>query len=269
MSTVACGDLAGRGSRVSSTWRRPPPVSTMSVPSAPRPSRAATHASVRMPLPLISAMPPSALKSSISASAPSVPGLHDDQAVGADAGVAVAERGAPAREVHGHSGVRRAEPRPHEEVVAGGVQLGQPDGSHALQLARRAGRTEHGFSGRPEPADAGVAPEPHALAAGELPGAHHDGLERGVERRLVPVEVVEDLPVADGLGGGAGERAAVAAAPRTSSTRPASRMACDPRRRCAASSTSRGSHTPGDAHREHGRRRTSGCRRRTTRTGGR
>ncbi len=148
MSTVACVTTPAASRARARPWRRPPPVSTTSVPSAPRPSRAATHASVRMPLPLISAIAAVGVVEEHLGVGAVVAGLHDDQAVGADAGVAVAER---ARLVVGDRVSRRVrtEPRPHEEVVAGGVQLGQPDGSHALQLASRAGRTVHAFSGAP------------------------------------------------------------------------------------------------------------------------
>ena len=63
------------------------------------------------------------------------------QAVGADAAVAVAERGDAASS----TGRSVAEPW-HEEVVAGGVELGEADGAHRLQNASRAGNASQGFS---------------------------------------------------------------------------------------------------------------------------
>ena len=69
-----------------------------------------------------------------------------DQPVGAHAEMAVAQA---RRDV----GARRAPvgSRGHEEVVAGAVQLGEPDpgGAHEVQVARSAGSTSQGLSGAP------------------------------------------------------------------------------------------------------------------------
>ena len=66
------------------------------------------------------------------------------------------------------------------------------------------GRREVGdIRGRRDPLDPRVAAEPDALAAGELPGAAHGEVERGVERRLVAPQERQRLLVADRLRGGA------------------------------------------------------------------
>ena len=230
---------------------------------APRPRRG-----VRMPLPLISAMPPSALKRSISASAPSVPGFTTirpsapmprwrSQSARC-AGTASAET------------ARDVEPRPHEEVVAGGVQLGERGRQSCAPACQEGGRARARILRGAEPGDAGVAPEPHALAAGEPPGARR---RRPRARRRAtarsPVEVAEDLPVADGLARrcATARRGPASAAHLVDQTGVAHGR--DPCRRSARPSTARGSQTPDHADREHGVAVRLRARRRTTRTGGR
>ena len=196
-----------------------------------------------MPLPLISATPPSALKRSISASAPSAPGLDHDQAVGADAPVAVAQRGSPAQRLQPSARARRratttrgsrcrwrAASRGGRRSCAPACQEG---GQHRARILRG-----------PEPRDAGVTPEPHALAAGELPGAPHHGLERGVERRLLARQVAEDLPVPDRLRArcGRARRGPGSAGDLVDQTGVAHGR--DPRARSASASTARGSQMP-------------------------
>ncbi len=72
-------------------------------------------------------------------------GAHDDEAVGADAAMAVAERDGLIRQdpLHARVGI---EPRPDEEVVPRGVQLREADRAHAPQIARSVGRSVHGLS---------------------------------------------------------------------------------------------------------------------------
>ena len=118
---------------------------------------------------------------------------------------AAAERAAPA------SSASR-----DEEVVAGGVQLGElrrcVTGSPAI-ASERGQQRRTGFVGGAEPGDAGIAPEPHALAAGEAPGAAHRGVERGVDGGLRAGEVGRGPPCSRSPGaavrdspGAAGER---------------------------------------------------------------
>ncbi len=203
MSTVAwC--TRPLGSRSSSTVRRPPPVSTTSV-SPPRPASAAAQARPRMPLPLISAMPPSALCSVMVGVGAIRSRGEQDQAVGPDPGVPVAQgAGQPGR----HRGGVTVEHRPHEEVVAGGVELGEGDAIHHRQHSRSAGARSVRIRRGAPPGDAGVPPEPPDLAAGELAGAQGGGRPGRVHRRLGTLDDGERLPVADGLGGGARERRA-------------------------------------------------------------
>ncbi len=158
----------------------------------------------------------------------------------------------------------RPEPRPHEEVVAGGVQLRQPDGSHALQLARRAGSTVHGFSGAPNQL---------------IRGSRRNHMRWRRANWRVRTTVASSAASSDGSSrrdGRAppgsrwparrcGRARRGRAAPRTSSTRPASRMAA------TRAAMRRVEHVARAATRRRcarGRRlrRTSGCRCRTTRT---
>ena len=80
-----------------------------------------------MPLPLISARPPSAFTSVIVQSAPSSPGPDRDEPVGADAAVPVAQRRHHDRV---ELGFDRIERELHQEVVAGRVQLREPEVGH-------------------------------------------------------------------------------------------------------------------------------------------
>ena len=138
-----------------------------------------------MPLPLISARLPSALNSSIITSVRSPPAWtrrDPQQAVGADAAMAVAQR---ARASRAGDGAGAVEVEQDEEVVAEAVVLGQP---HAAQVCPSRRRARHDLLERcsassgsdvgVEPVDAGIAAEPRPLAAGELPGAAHGVVER-------------------------------------------------------------------------------------------
>ena len=177
-----------------------------------------------MPLPLISAMPPSALSRSISASAPSAPGFdrrsgrrHRCRGGGRRARRPASRPtpGAPARRATTTRGSRCRWRAASTSRTVG----------HALQLARRAGRTEHGFSGAPNHWTRGSRRNHMRWRRANCRVRTTTAVERGVERRLLPRQVAEDLPVPDGLRGGAGQRAAGLRGAATSSTRPASRIA--------------------------------------------
>ena len=133
----------GRGRRVVGERRRHESAAASGVDhelvASPSPSRAAIQARHRMPLPLISASPPSALRSSIAQSAPSAPGRS------------VIRPSAPTPRWRSQSardrGVGRAdavESDDDEEVVPGPMEL--RDVRHALHLASRAGSSAHGLS---------------------------------------------------------------------------------------------------------------------------
>ena len=190
-----------------------------------------------MPLPLISATPPSALCSVIVQSAPSVPGPSSDQAVGADAAVAVAERGDVAASSSAPARVERDRTRKSLPVACSLESAGHAARRCRLQLARtRRAASVADFAAVAEPGDPRVAPEPHALAAGELPGAaRRPGRARRRATGIVAVEVGEHLLVADRLAGRCAT-ARRAAGERRGPRRPGRRRAS---RRTAASMRSR------------------------------
>src|SRR5439155_9101423 len=64
-----------------------------------------------------------------------VAGAHHDETVGADAAVTVAEHGGLRSQHAAHAAVL-AEPAPDDEVVAGGVELGEAGAVHRDQVAR-------------------------------------------------------------------------------------------------------------------------------------
>ncbi len=188
MSTVAD---AGSSPNAVDTSRRPPPVSTTSRSPRASPSRAAIQARHRMPLPLISASPPSALRSSIAQSAPSAPG----RSVISPSAPTPRWRSQSARGPRRRQGRRRRERR----------RRGSRFRSHGA--SRRASRPPPCQQSREqrarivdccEPHDAGIPPEPHALAPCERPGATRDRRERLVQA-APPFEVGEQLLVADRL----------------------------------------------------------------------
>ena len=135
----------------------------------PRPGSAA-------PLPLISARPPSALRRSIVQSAPSLPGRIVISPSAPTPRWRSHKRGTTPGPDVAARGPTRASRSTHEEVVAGGVELGRCSGSRSsatrsVHVARSAGRTGERIPVRAEPRDARIAAEPHPLAPGEAPGA--------------------------------------------------------------------------------------------------
>ncbi len=245
-------------SRVSSTWRRPPPVSTTSVPSAPRPvacrdPRQGAHAvAAHLGDAAVGVEEEHLGVGAVGA------GPHDDEAVGPDAPVAVAERGRLRRRAMSGTAVVVAQPRPHEEVVPGGVQLGEADRGHALQLASRRG--EDRGTDSPWPRTTGCA-DPGGttcVGAGRTCGCG-PRRRRGRRRATAPHRSGARAPpgsrspagrCAKAAGPGEGPR------PRRPGRR--SRIAAN---RCSIRVAEHGARQPhpGHAHREHRGRRTPGC----------
>ena len=129
------------------------------------------------------------------------PGPDDDQAVGADPPVAIAEH--PNLGRHDPDGVV-FEGAQHQEVVAGGVQLAEAEvDAHQLHNARTAGRVRSGFSAARTRRSGGRAGTT-CVGGGRRPGSAGRRLVGLVEGHLA-VEVGQQLPVADGLLGGPGQ----------------------------------------------------------------
>ncbi len=179
----------------SASERRPPPVSTTSDPWSPSPSRTATQARHRAPFPLISAMPPSALRSSMVQSAPSVPGRS------------VMSPSAPMP--RWRSQTARANPAPgagapssaasDEEVVPRGVELAEPD-RHRLHNASREGATAQGLSAAASHVTLGSRRN-HMRWRRAKDRVRRLMAPNASSRLLEPPQVLEHLPVADGLAG--------------------------------------------------------------------
>ena len=210
-------------------------------------------------------------RASSSQSAPSAPGPTMMQAVGADAAVAVAERRDERAVAAASSGVERGR---HQEVVAGGVELRElghrADASPASSIARTAASRPSDFARGAEPGDPGIAPEPHALAAGELAGAASRPRRARRRGELEPSRCASDLLVADGLARRcATARRAGAASAADLVDEPGVAHRGEARRRCAREVVHPASQTPAIAHREHGRAVGGRGRARTTRTAGR
>ena len=168
-------------SRETVTRRRPAAVSTSNSSPRSEPALAATHARQRTPLPLISARPPSAFSSVIVQSRTVAAGADRDEAVGADAAVAVAERRDHDRV---ERGLGRIERDLHQEVVPRRVELGEREIGHGAAASTGAARpvARVPTPTRPDradlapcryPPDARVAAEPDALAPGESTGPAH------------------------------------------------------------------------------------------------
>ena len=201
-----------RAARSADTVDRPRPGGGQRPRTAGRggtsPASSAAWARQRMPLPLISASLPSALRSSKQQGVG--PRRHrragrPDQPVGADAPVAVAHgAGQPGVDRRGR---RRGRAGRGSRCPGRGTWSSVRDVVMVrLQSPSRAGTTASGFSAAPIPGDPGVPPPPHPLAAGEGPGAPHR-LGRAPPPGAPVLEVGEHLPVAEGLAGGAGQPA--------------------------------------------------------------
>src|SRR5918997_1487417 len=206
------------------TVRRPASVAMgISSPGDPspcpgQPPSTSAWARQRMPLPLISAREPSALRSSIRARA-GEPGSAGDARSRPSAPTPVwrSHRARASPESMGweasvSSTTRKSLPNPwclvrrmSPTVCPTAVEVG-----HAFALVRRGHLGEQGRQQRArivrrlQPPDAGVASEPRPLPTGEPPGAPDGQLEALVEGRL-PLEVTDQLAVAQGLAGGAGQ----------------------------------------------------------------
>ena len=217
--------------------RRPPPVSTMSVPSraqalAGRDPRERAHAvAAHLGVAAVGVVEQHLGVGAVGA------GLDHDQPVGADAAVAVAERGR-LRGVDRGTPACVVQPRPHEEVVAGGVQLGQPDGRSCAPACQQGG--ERPSTDSRAPRTSGCGDRAGTTCAGDgrtagcaRPTASNASSSAGSHRR----GGLEHLAVADGLRGGARQRSLALRRPRTSSTRPGLAHRVDPARRCASFST--------------------------------
>src|ERR671916_251562 len=204
------------------TVRRPASV-WMGISSSParpgHPPSSMAWARQRMPLPLISAGEPSALRNSIRARA-GAPGSAGEARSRPSAPTPVCRshkaRATPASmgwEASVSSTTRKSLPNPwclvrrmSPTVCPTAVEV-----RHAFALLhprvlpgdrRHQRRQQRGRVGpRLQPVDAGVAPEPRPLPAGEAPGAPDRQLERVVEGRL-PLEVGDELAVAERLAGG-------------------------------------------------------------------
>ena len=148
-----------------------------------------------MPLPLISASPPSALRSTIVQSAPSAPGRS------------VIRPSAPMPRWRSQSARATAAPAGPAPSRATTTRKSFPVPwsfetlHHGLHLARSAGSSGARIVGGAEPGDAGVAPEPHPLAAGERPGAARRSSRTPRRGRRGRSRCAQELLVADGLAG--------------------------------------------------------------------
>ena len=189
---------AGSAVGATSTRRAPASVGMQLGPRSPR--RAATAcAKQRMPLPLISARLPSALYSTMRAAWPSS-ALADEQPVGADAPLAVAQTASASRPARR---AREGGRRPGSRCPARGASqlsvchCADPHDTqrHSVAGGERVVRVDV------DPAYARVATEPALLAHGELAGAGDDH-GRPPPRASTAVEVVEQLLVAECLAGG-------------------------------------------------------------------
>src|SRR5690606_34188869 len=197
------------------TVRRPASVATaISSASAPGqpPSRSAC-AKHRIPLPLISAREPSALRSSMRAIAGS-PGAGGTARITPSAPIPVC-RSQSCRAISASSGwaasgsstTRKSLPRPWC-LVRRMSPTSVPDArgraaripSRPRQLGGQGREQGGGVIVGVEPADAGIAPEPRGLPAGEPAGAADGQLERLVEGDPA-LQVGDQLPVAEGLAG--------------------------------------------------------------------
>ena len=177
--------------------------------------------------------------------------------------VAVAE---PGDGLGRERGVPAVEREADEEVVPGGVELGEVEqrscavGRDGRDVCSQSARTTRGevvgISRGADPADPRVAPEPDPLAAGELPGAaNRPGRRPRSSVGISPVEVGQDLLVPDRLRRGArqppdpcrksSEESSTTGrrgrGPRRRGRRRASRRTG---RRCAGRARPAGSHTP-------------------------
>ena len=239
---------------------------------SPSPARAATHARQRMPLPLISATPAVGVDAASSCSrrrrcpgsiamSPSAP-MPRCRSQSADDGAPRRARGASPSSA---SRTRKSLPVAWS-LASRCIEVAVTD-DQPLPGARASERRPDS-SRCPNQRDAGVAPEPHALAAGELPGAAHG--RRRARRRASgssPSRYGERPPVADRLRArcatAAGLRRASAAdlvdaGRRRASPRPAAsirsrehRRAAARRRPCATGNTvGPYSSTPGAERRE-------------------
>src|SRR5690606_28641313 len=199
-------------------------ISSPSAPGQP-PSRSAC-AKHRIPLPLISAREPSALRSSMRATAAS-PGAAGTARITPSAPTPVC-RSQSCRAISASSGcvasgssrtrkslprpwcfVRRMSPTSVPDARRRAARIPARPLDLGLERRQEGGRVLVGV----EPPDAGVAPEPRRLPAGEAAGAADRQLEGLVERRLA-LQVRDQLPVPERLAGraghapGAGEQAA-------------------------------------------------------------
>ena len=121
------GPAVGRARAAYSTVRVPAAVATVKRGGRTQPASTAAWARHRMPLPLISASPPSALCSCMETSQPSRPGADPDDPVRADAAAAVGQQADLGhREPDGVVGVEH-----DQEVVAGPFVLGGVHASHS------------------------------------------------------------------------------------------------------------------------------------------
>ena len=193
------GCLARHGTRRSASR---PGVDTVNVGGVTRPASTAAWARQRIPFPLISATPPSALRRSMARSASPAAGDDPDHPVGADAEPPVAQ-GADQRPGPAGSGV--VDVHQDQEVVAGTVVLGQVEDGRVSGVGwlivlvdqsptaapsrgispKRAAIARHRVVIRVQPHDTGIAAEPGHLPPGEGPGPP-DGLVDGVGRGAVP-----------------------------------------------------------------------------------
>ena len=172
-------------------------------PATTSPASSAAWARQRIPLPLISASLPSALRSSMVSVGPIGVGRPGgpDEPVGADPAVAVAQRPAPGRRRSAWRPSRSS--RTRKSLPSPWCLVTREGGHGRLQSPSRAGTTASGFSAAPYHRDAGVAPEPHPLAAGEGLASGATRLGHGRRQRHPVFEVGQHLPVAERLAGGA------------------------------------------------------------------
>src|SRR5581483_5739846 len=164
----------------------------------------------RSPLPLISARPPSALVSSISQSAPSLP---PSRRISPSAPTP-RRRSHSAARIPDASRLRPREPRRASRSTSTRKSLPVAWSFEKcsvvtdLRSGQAVPRCQNGREGgeripvAADPGDAPVAPEPHALPAGELAGALGGAAQRRLERGDRTLEVIKDLLVPDALPGG-------------------------------------------------------------------
>ena len=252
----------------SSTARGPAPVSiTASARARDEPGVEERRApQQRSPLPLVSAGAPSALRSSI-ASVPAGGARQATSTPSAPTPRCRSQSAAPARRARRAPPRRRPRRRAREEVVAEPVVLAAQSHPHGHSAARHQSRpTASSRSGRSASSQTTRGSRPnHDSWRRAKARVRRRGLGAGLGELDAPLEVLEQLPVAEGLAGGPRQPAGAPASARTSSAKP--RQSCASRRassRAVEDGAGRGADRRGGPGRAH---RPAGPARRTRRVG--